>query len=375
MLFRECFQHLVNIERKRIVTPDNVVMRLNRGEQPTELPFDLQRAIRVALGQQGNTIQQYPSYQQFYQKLAKHIAFPVKQIVVGAGIEEFIRTLMFLCCDPGQKAAVLWPTCAMYDIYAEAFGVNLIRIKPKPGEKLSVHELLMQVPADVRVLFIPNPGQPVETYFDPNELDEIAQACTRWHMVLAVDEAHYGFGAKTALPLVAKYPNVIVMRTFSKFYAAASARVGFVVAQPQVAKMLHAVRPSGEVTGPSMAVVEVLMSWHMTLQIRARQIVEARNWLRQAILLEGYRAWGHYGFSVLIELNSIEQMQFVVSSLATVGIYVKGNFPEPVERCILVACGRQALMQDFFDAFRQVIKGQRDNVKERVRVSGTPQPV
>lgn len=353
-MLRSCFQHLYDLKRKRIVMPDIVTLRLNRGERPEPLTLPVQAAISNELAFKLSSLQQYPSYKEFYGQLSVHTEFDASSIVVGAGIEDFIRTLMFLCCDPGQKAAVLWPTCAMYDIYAEAFSVDLVRIKPTPGIEFLMSSFMNQLPSDVKLVFVPNPGQPVETYFTNDQLRALADYCLSIGAVLAIDEAHWGFGAESAFPLVADYENLLVMRTFSKFYGAASIRVGYAVGQKELISALHAVRPSGEIAGPSMAIASILLSHTSAFVKNARDVVEARDWLCKAIKRRGFDAWGKYGFSVLIELPSVTDVEAVAEGLKKYGVLVKSGFPPPVDRCIMLACGSMDIARRFLAHFEQV---------------------
>lgn len=358
MLYAKRFQNLYGVERKRIVMPRHYGQRLNRGELPEPPSYNMSTAAQSKLiSETLYNLQQYPSYSEFYEKLATHLGVPKDRLVVGAGIEEFIRTITFLCSDPVQQnqAAVLWPTCAMYDIYALAFGVELIRIKPTPGVLFQTKDVMAAVDAAspfLKVLFLPNPGQPVETYFLPYQIEYLAACCAERGIILAVDEAHYGFGAQSALSVVPKYDNLLVMRTFSKFYGAASIRVGYVVGQSKVIKPIEAARPSGEIAGPSMAIASVLLDHQEELGDRAVEIAKARDWLRDELLKSGYRAWGKVGFSILIE---VEDALGVARRLADRGVLVKAGFPEPVDDCILLSCGRLDTMREFFRVFRECV--------------------
>lgn len=360
MLYAKRFQNLYDVERKRIVMPDNVKLRLNRGELPEPMFEPLITMVDDYGSPRCTELQQYPSYSEFYDKLAGHLGVPKDRIVVGAGIEEFIRTIMFLCSDPVKEsqAAVLWPTCAMYDIYAQAFGVDLVRIKPAPGVQFGTTELLEQIDWRVvalRALFLPNPGQPVETYFMPYQIEYLAAWCQERDIILAVDEAHFGFGAQTALPLVDKFDNLLVMRTFSKFYGAAAIRVGYVVGQPKVIKPIEAARPSGEIAGPSMTIASVLLDHQEVLGERAVGVAKARDWLREELIKMGFRAWGKRGFSILIEFPTTIKAQSVAAKLAERGVLVKVGFPEPVDRCILLSCGQRAMLTEFLTHFKECI--------------------
>lgn len=353
-MFRDCFQHLSQIERKRIVTADNVVLRLNRGERPYPHNTDVMLAVNHAAIMAVLRVEQYPSYQAFYEKLATFINFPKDQIVVGAGIEEFIRTIVMLTCDPGDKMAVLWPTCAMYDIYAKAFGAVLVPIIHRPSERIDPIEFVHHLPANTKVVFLPNPGQPVETHFRYAQIRLIADILAKRDTLLVVDEAHYGFGADTAIDLVNRCDNIIVMRTFSKFFGAASIRVGYAVSCRAVTKVLDAVRPSGEITGVSMAVASVLMDNVRLLYDDAKETARVRDWLRDHINDFGYRAWGRVGFSILIEMPSSAFALRAAEGLASHGVYVKAGFPSPIDHCLLFSVGDAEMAMVFMDKFREV---------------------
>lgn len=353
MSFRD-FAKLRQIERKRIVMPDNVLMRLNRGERPEPLPYIVRGVIQSRLMNCVDGIQHYPSYSAFYKQLAEFHGIETSQLVVGAGIEEFIRTLMFLYCAPGDKAAVLWPTCAMYDIYAAAFEVDLIRVKPVPGQWFEITDYIAQIPRDCKLVFLPNPGQPVETYFDSVEIEVLAEYCAEIGAVLAVDEAHFGFGSTSAFEVAQQFTNVIVMRTFSKYFGAASIRVGYIMGSSFAVKPIEAARPSGEIAGPSMLIASVLLEYSKLLFDDAIKIQAARDYIRQRLIKMGLFAWGKQGFSILVDLQSVETMQAVVDGLAKRGVLVKGNFPAPVDKHILFSCGFLDMMSGFGDIFQQV---------------------
>src|SRR5262245_5543756 len=99
-MLRPEFQHLAGVERRRISMPEGITMRLNRLEKPEPWPAELQAEIAEAV--RLDQVQQYPAYNPFYDQLAAFVGVPVESIVVGAGIEEFIRTLMLLCAGTGD---------------------------------------------------------------------------------------------------------------------------------------------------------------------------------------------------------------------------------------------------------------------------------
>jgi histidinol-phosphate/aromatic aminotransferase/cobyric acid decarboxylase-like protein len=356
MLLRREFQHLRTIERRRIAMPEGVTLRLSRLERPEPWSAELQAMICKAVIAEVERVQQYPSYSPFYEELAAFNHVPVDNLVVGAGIEEFIRALMFLAAAPGEKVAIMWPTCAMFELYARAFGHELVRVAAKPGECLSVDALLGQLPEDVRLFILPNPGQPVETCYRVTSLERLARKLRERGAVLAVDEAYFGFGAPTAIHVADQHENMVVLRTFSKAYGAASIRLGYAVAGPRLARSLNAVRQSGEVSSMSMAVASVLMRYSRSLvEPGVRAICQARDYLRETVAGEmKLRAWGQWANHVLIEFPSKERVSAITAALALRGVLVKADFPEPLDRHMLVTCGSPALMDTFLEELHGV---------------------
>lgn len=347
-MFRDELAHLSSIERKRIVMPSNVTMRIGRLEKPEPWPAALLDEIRRTMPL--DCIQQYPNYPAFYDRLAAHVGVPEDRIVVGAGIEEFIRQLMAACF--GKSMAVLWPSCAMVDVYAKAFNVHLNRIVTDPHDPPSIDAIINTVGLNTGLVMLANPGQPVETCYSADELRDLARHCRDRNALLAIDEAYYGFGAPTALPLVDEFDNVVVLRTFSKAFGAAGLRIGYAVAGPRAKRAIDAVRQSGEVSALSMHIATVLMDRYAEfVQPSIDEVCRSRDWLRSQLRYEGgWNAWGSYANHVLVYCG--QYLDRKMKALAAEGIYPRSTSVAPLETCMLITCGSMDLAQRFYERFR-----------------------
>lgn len=346
-MFRKCFAHLHRIERKRIPPTPAGHLRLHRLERPVPWSDDLLDAIAAAQ----TPINQYPDYAPFYDRLAAFAGVPSESIVVGAGIEDFIRTLVMLCCDPGDGFAFTWPTCAMFDIYAHAFNASAIKIATDPARPLGAH-VVAQAARSSKLLVLPNPGQPFETFFGLDELRMIARAAHASGCVVAIDEAYHGFGAPTAVALAFEFENVVVLRTFSKCFGAAGIRVGYAIAGERIARTLHAVRPSGEIAGPSMAAASVLIERWADVRDGIAAICEGRDWVATQVRGLGFDVRGSLANHVLIDMGTRERADLVAEHLLGRRVHVRTN-SAPLDAHLLVTCGPIEIMQTFMDAFRR----------------------
>jgi histidinol-phosphate aminotransferase len=346
-MLRPELDHLSGIDRTRIVMPDNVTMRVGRLEKPEPWPTELVEAIRESLPL--DKIQQYPAYQPFYERLAEFIGVSDDQIVVGAGIEEFIRTLMAGCF--GRKMAALWPTCAMIDVYARSFQVALNRIVTDPFAPPTILDVVEHIDPDTSLVMLANPGQPVGTCYDAHDIRWLATYCREIGATLAVDEAYFGFGAPTAVRLVGECDNLIVLRTFSKAFGAAGLRLGYAVAQPKLKRAVDAVRQSGEVSALSMHVATVLMDRYDEFVVPSiNEICAARDWLTAQFTADGMRAWGSVANHVLVHVGP--DMARKAQALAAEGVLVRHSMPAPLHECLMVTCGSMQLMRQFYERFR-----------------------
>jgi len=338
-------EHLAEIERRRIVMPPHT-MRLNRLERPEPWPPMLRGEVAAALARV--QWRQYPDYPAFYRRLGQFIGVDPAGIVVGAGIEEFIRSIMIL--HAGKRVAVLWPTCAMFEIYARAFQVKLLPILTDPRAPLQVKHIVNHcnvMGADC--LLLANPGQPVETYFTRSQVAEMAEQLPDVWTV--IDEAYNGFGAESALGL----PGVTVLRTFSKAFGAAGIRLGY--ATGKNLQYLNAIRPSGEVGSLSMAVATVLMDYWDIVSHEIDQVIRGRNWLRKQfnefdLSQQCSRAWGHLGNSVLVEHPDAAG---IVRRLAARGVLVRLVTGLDGPGYFMVTCGSLPLMQQFWREYERVL--------------------
>ena len=346
-MIRNCFRHLYGIKRERIPPTPDGDMRLHRLERPVPWPNEIwPRVDRINL---------YPDYPPLYKRIAVHLGVKPEQIVLGNGIEDLVRTLVLLCCDPGDGFAFTWPTCKMFEIYAQVFGAKPLKIETHPSEPLTASRIAAFA-WGASLMLLPNPGQPVETCYGLDDLRLIARECKKYGTTLAIDEAYYGFGAPTALPLIDEFDNVVVLRTMSKAFGAAGLRVGYAIGQQHIIKPLDAIRPSGEIAGPSLrAATRLLASWPDVIEPGVREICAGRDWFREALTSAGFCAVGSVANHVLIDLKSAGRMRRVREELLARGIHVKGGFPSPLEAHLLVTAGPVEMMKEVYDRFIEVV--------------------
>ena len=348
-------QHLYDIKRNRIPEPSNVVLRLQRNEKPDNWPEEFIDSIYNSLPK--DILQKYPDAVPFYDKLASFLNVPQENLLVTSGIDEAIKTLIMLSCDSGDSFAVPMPGYAMYIVYSKLFNTRLFPIEYDPNRFMSPEELIIIIPDDIKILFLPNPCQPIENCYNVKQLSIIADYCLMKNILFAVDEAYHFFGAQTAIPLVEKFDNLIVLRSFSKAFGAASIRLGYAIGQPKVIDPLSAIRLAHEANAFSLNIGSLLLDcFNEEIKRSINDICQGRDYLRESAIKNGFNAWGKKSNCVLIEIETEEKMKQITESLKTKGIYVKGGFQKPFNHHMLVTCGPLQVMKDFFNEFLTILE-------------------
>ena len=302
------------------------MMLLQRNEKPDNWPKDLQDRIFGTIPD--DLLQRYPDPTEVYAKLAGFLGIPEKNLLLTSGIEEAIRVILTLACEPGDTFAVPWPTYAMYRVNGNILNLNLAPITYTPEHFTTPTELCSGLPRDTKVLFLPNPSQPVENCFDIDGLREIATYCRNNNIVFAVDEAYQFFGGPSAIPLIAEFENVLVMRSFSKAFGSASLRFGYLIGSDQAIKSIDACRLGYESNSLCLHAASVLLDcFESHVQPSIDSICEGRDYLRTQAIEHGMQAWGSVSNSVLIDLGSKERMMRAGKGLESKDIYVKWALP------------------------------------------------
>lgn len=238
-------------------------------------------AMRAALSQ----IWLYPdgaSYE-LKQALAAHLGVDAACLTVGNGSNELLTLIAEAFLTHTHSAVYSQYGFAIYRIVIQATGARGIEV-PALGRDSAMplgHDLPAMsgaIAADTRLVFIANPNNPTGTWSAPAAIKRLLERAPPSTLVV-LDEAYleYGrhFGAQDGVAWLAEHPNLVLVRTFSKAYALAGARVGYAVSHPEVAEVLNRLRPAFNVNSVAQAgAAAALSDQHHMLDTVARTLLE-----------------------------------------------------------------------------------------------------
>jgi histidinol-phosphate aminotransferase len=177
--------------------------------------------------------------------LAERLAVAPEQLVFGAGCDEILELLAKCFLGPSDEVVFGWPSFAMYPIVVQGMGATSVRVPL--GDDL-VHDLVRMreaVTTRTRLVIVCNPNNPTGTSVGGAAFDKFVTSLPD-SAVLAVDEAYFEYARRPdfpdALGWVRRRPGTCVLRTFSKIYGLAGLRIGYGIADRELAGYLQRAR-------------------------------------------------------------------------------------------------------------------------------------
>ncbi len=215
-------------------------IKLNTNENPYGPSKEVLKEIKAAVN---DSLRLYPdpSARELRELIVKTILAPLKpdvaigNVLCGLGSDEILDLIMRAFVDPGDGVAFFRLSYGMYDVLARVYAANRIILDLDENFALPPDLAL----PNAKLLLLCSPNNPNGKSFS-NE--EISRICKSFPGIVIVDEAYADFAKTTAISLLAQFPNLLIVRTFSKSYSLAGERIGFVVGDRQVIDALNTVR-------------------------------------------------------------------------------------------------------------------------------------
>ena len=220
------------------------------GEQPkerkyiklntNESPFPpSEKAIAMA-AEAAKSLQLYsdPEQRVLTTAVAENLGVNYEEVLLTNGSDEILNFAFMAFCDKDHPAVFADLTYGFYKVFAQLNGVPYEEIPLKEDFSINVEDYI----GINKTVFIANPNAPTGILLSVEEIEKIVKSNP--DNVVVIDEAYVDFGGESCVPLIKKYDNLLVTRTFSKSRSMAGARLGFGVACPALIADLNTIKYS-----------------------------------------------------------------------------------------------------------------------------------
>lgn len=227
------------------------------------------------------SIYSYPECAPLYNKLADHLGLKADHLLLTAGSDGAIRSVFEAFINPGDVVVYTVPTFAMYAVYSSMYGAQVVPLIYQPsdeGPTLPLEEVVSTIEkVRPKLVCLPNPDSPTGTVFSPSDMRKIIEAAGKAGALILIDEAYYPFYEDTVVPWVDEYNHLVVARTFAKAWGISGLRIGYSVSCPDVARLLHKVRPMYEVNTLSVELLKRLLDFSHEVLASVRRLNAGRD--------------------------------------------------------------------------------------------------
>lgn len=224
-------------------------VKLNTNECPYPPSPRVAEALRREIGSDGASLRLYPNPKSTALRaaIAKLHGVGEDRVCIGNGSDDILNLLVRAFCSQEAALGFTVPSYSLYPVLVEIQDGRFEVIDFDRSMRLPVDRIAK---AKGRAFFLTSPNAPTGVGFTNSDLE---RAVAGYRGLFVIDEAYAPFARENAIPLLARHPNLVIVRTLSKAYALAGIRVGYALAQPPIIDVLDRVRDSYNVSRLSQA--------------------------------------------------------------------------------------------------------------------------
>ncbi|MEB3032585.1 aminotransferase class I/II-fold pyridoxal phosphate-dependent enzyme [[Mycobacterium] nativiensis] len=256
-----------------------------------ENPFPPLPAVSAALIQSIGAANRYPDFlpTRLRRLVADHARVPEETVMLGAGASGVTMQILHAMTRPGDRIVLSRPTFDGYPIFARMARLTTVEV---PLDRYGHHDLtaMARAAASARVVVLCRPHNPTGTLESATDVERFLTDIPGDTIVL-LDEAYREFVAPhqrlDVSELIGRFPNVVVLRTFSKAYGLAALRIGYGLAAPAPAALLWAMQIPFGIPTSCMVAVEASYDAEAQLRQRIEQITAERHHLQARLRSAG----------------------------------------------------------------------------------------
>ena len=300
--------------------PADRIIRLNANENP----YGASPKVAEALATLKTHIYPDPLQRRVRSEIARYVGTDESRVVAGAGSDELIDLLLRLFVSPGDAIVECDPTFGMYSFYGRIVGAEVRAVPRDDAFEIDAAAAAQAVDSRTKMVFLNSPNNPTGNQASEAQVRSLLDT----GVIVVVDEAYYEFAGQTAVRLVPRHENLVVLRTFSKWAGIAGLRAGYGVMSPRLVERIIDIKSPFNVNTAGEVAMLASLADADALLAKVALIVEERERMFATLdRIEGVRPLPSDGNYILCEFQP-GRVAAVFEGLVKRGIFVR-KFSHP----------------------------------------------
>lgn len=260
------------------------MIKLNTNENPYPPAPGVQRALA---GFNPDTLRLYPesTCKVLVDAIASYYGLGSDEVFVGVGSDDVLAMIFLTFFNSGKPVFFPDITYSFYDVWADMLRIPYETVPLTDDFTIRKEDYFRE---NGGIIF-PNPNAPTGVELGMQDVEAIIKANP--DVIVVVDEAYVDFGAASALPLIEKYDNLLVVQTFSKSRGMAGMRIGYAMGNPVLIKYLNDVKYSFNsytMDQTTLALGAAAISDRAYFEETVHKVVETREWTKKELAKLGF---------------------------------------------------------------------------------------
>lgn len=317
--------------------PESVKLNTNEGAYP---PSPVAMATLLGIAEDKVRLYPDPGSRRLRDAAATRFGVSADQVLAGNGSDDCLTILYRTFLDVGERVACPWPTYGLYEQLAQIQGAKLVTT---PFKQVANR---WELPTDLakqraKMIIVANPNNPSATLVPVDELRTLADAAAK--AIVVIDEAYVDFALAdgldaSMLPYLNEHPNVVVLRTFSKSYSLAGARLGLLFSSAPLVAEMNKVKDSYNVNAISQALGTAALEDRKTHEEAMRSTLDERGRVERELTDLGLTWPESRANFLLVELG--DRAETVYAALKEAGLLVRWFSSSELKSKLRITVGR-----------------------------------
>lgn len=298
-------------------------IRLDRNERTLDFNNILIDKIKNTITDE--MLMTYPEPYPLYEKFEEVFHIKKENLLFNHGSDLSIKSIFETYINENDKILLHEPSYAMYRVYADMFGAEVISHDFEDDFKFNYSSFLKKIDSSLKMVVFENPNGFIGVDHKKEHILKIIQKAYEHNVIVVIDEAYFHFIDTTLINHINDYDNLIIVRTFSKALGLASCRIGYLVSNSKNIQNIFKVKPMHELTQFSINAAIILLDNFELVQKNISETKKGLEYLKKELAKTGCKYSDGVANFLIAKLDITDESNFEKEITAN-NILIRRNF-------------------------------------------------